>query len=219
MVKSISACTGPRYKYRRLRPRARNATIGAMNDFAALSRMLENLIRFGVIAAVQMEPPRVQVKTGSLTTAWLPWLALRAGSDREWDPPTVDEQVILFSPSGQLANGIVVTGLFSDHIPANGDRPGLHRRTYADGAVIEYDSVQHHLNATLPDSGTTSLVSKGGINIIGPINHQGDYNQTGNQNVVGLVTVSEDVVAANISLVNHLTTGVKQGNDQSGKPT
>ncbi|CRM18747.1 phage baseplate assembly protein V [Pseudomonas sp. 24 R 17] len=189
-----------------------------MNDFAALSRMLENLIRFGVIAAVQMVPPRVQVKTGTLTTAWLPWLALRAGADQEWDPPTVDEQVILFSPSGQLANGIVVTGLFSDHIPANGNRAGLHRRTYADGAVIEYDSVAHHLNATLPDRGTTSVVSKGGINIIGPINHQGDYNQTGNQNVVGRVDVSEDVVAAGVSLVNHLTSGVKQGEDQSGRP-
>ncbi len=189
-----------------------------MNDLAALSRMLENLIRFGVIAAVQMEPPRVKVKTGTLTTAWLPWLALRAGADQEWDPPTVDEQVILFSPSGQLANGVVITGLPSDHIPANGNRAGLHRRTYADGAVIEYDSVAHHLNATLPDSGTTSLVSKAGINIIGPINHLGDYNQTGNQNVVGRVDVSEDVVAAGVSLVNHLTTGVKQGDDQSGRP-
>lgn len=189
-----------------------------MNDFAALSRMLENLIRFGVIAAVQMEPPRVQVKTGTLTTAWLPWLALRAGSDREWDPPTIDEQVILFSPSGQLANGVVITGLPSDHIPPNGKRAGLHRRTYADGAVIEYDSVAHHLNATLPDIGTTSLVSKGGINIIGPINHQGDYNQTGNQNVVGLVTVSEDVIAANISLVKHLHGGVLVGGAKTGKP-
>ncbi|WP_313057904.1 phage baseplate assembly protein V [Pseudomonas rhodesiae] len=189
-----------------------------MNDLAALSRMLENLIRFGVIAAVQMEPPRVQVKTGTLTTTWLPWLALRAGADQQWDPPTEDEQVILFSPSGQLANGIVVTGLFSDHIPANGNRAGLHRRTYADGAVIEYDSVAHHLNAILPDSGTTSLDSKGGINIIGPINHQGDYNQTGNQNVVGRVDVSVDVVAGGVSLVNHLTSGVKQGTDQSGRP-
>lgn len=189
-----------------------------MNDFAALSRMLENLIRFGVIAAVQMEPPRVQVKTGTLTTAWLPWLALRTGSDREWDPPTVDEQVILFSPSGQLANGVVLTGLFSDHIPANGNRAGLHRRTYADGAVIEYDSVAHHLNATLPESGTTSLVSKGGINIIGPINHQGDYNQTGNQTITGKVDVSIDVVAAGISLVKHPHGNVKFGNDQSGGP-
>jgi len=190
----------------------------AMNDIAALSRMLENLIRFGVIAAVQMEPPRVQVKTGKMTTAWLPWLALRAGADQEWDPPTVDEQVILLSPSGQLANGVVVTGLFSDHIPANGNRAGLHRRTYADGAVIEYDSANHHLSATLPDGGTTSLVSKGGINIIGPINHQGDYNQTGNQNVVGLVTVSEDVVAATISLVKHLHGGVLVGSAKTGKP-
>ena len=49
-----------------------------MNDFAALSRLLENLIRFGVIVAVQMRPPRVRVKT-----AWLPWLALRAGTVRE----------------------------------------------------------------------------------------------------------------------------------------
>jgi len=52
-----------------------------MNNFAALSRMLENLIRLGVIAEVQMVPPRVKVKTGELTTAWLPWLALRAGAD------------------------------------------------------------------------------------------------------------------------------------------
>ncbi|MBC3258047.1 phage baseplate assembly protein V [Pseudomonas paralactis] len=189
-----------------------------MNDFATLSRMLENLIRFGVITAVQMEPPRVQVTTGKLTTAWLPWLALRAGADRDWDPPTVGEQVILLSPSGQLANGIVVTGMFSDHIPANGNRAGLHRRTYSDGTVIEYDSVAHHLNATLVDSGTTNLISTGGINLVGDITHQGDYIQTGNQNITGRIDVSEDVVAAKVSLVNHLTSGVKQGGEQSGVP-
>jgi phage baseplate assembly protein V len=68
-------------------------------------------------------------------------LALSAGSDREWDPPTLNEQVLLLSPSGQFANGVVITGLPSDHIPANNDR-----------AV---------------------LVSRGGIDIVGPINHQG----------------------------------------------
>jgi len=203
---------------KKLHPHARGATIGAMNEFAALSRMLENLIRFGVIAAVQMEPPRVQVKTGALTTAWLPWLTLRAGADREWDPPTVDEQVILFSPSGQLANGVVITGLPSDHIPANGNRPGLHRRTYSDGTVIEYDSVAHHLNATLAPGGTTNLVSKGGINIVGPITHEGDYIQTGNQTVTGTVTVSTDVVAAGISLVKHLHGGVLPGGAKTGNP-
>lgn len=189
-----------------------------MNDLATLARLIENLIRFGTIAAVQMQPPRVQVKTGTLTTGWLPWIAPRAGADREWNPPTVEEQVILFSPSGQLANGIVLTGLFSDHIQANGDREGLHRCTYRDGTVIEYDSVAHHLNATLAEGGTTNLISTGGIHIVGPITHEGDYTQTGNQNITGKVTVSVDVIAADISLVNHPHGGVMSGGAKTGKP-
>ncbi len=198
--------------------RTRGATIGAMNDLATLARLIENLIRFGTIAAVQMQPPRVQVRTGTLTTAWLPWITLRAGADREWNPPTVNEQVLLFSPSGQLGNGVALTGLFSDQIPANGDREGLHRVTYRDGTVIEYDSVAHHLNATLTDGGTTNLISTGGINIVGNITHQGDYTQTGNQNVTGKVTVSVDVVAAGIGLVKHLHGGVMPGSGKTGKP-
>ncbi|RON61595.1 baseplate assembly protein [Pseudomonas fluorescens] len=189
-----------------------------MNDLATLARLIENLIRLGTIAAVQMTPPRVQVKTGSLTTAWLPWIAARAGADRDWNPPTPGEQIILFSPSGQLGNGIVLAGLFSDHIPANGDREGLHRCTYRDGTVIEYDSVAHHLNVTLVEGGTTNLTSTGGIHIVGPITHEGDYTQTGNQNITGKVTVSVDLVAANISLVNHPHGGVMAGGAKTGIP-
>ncbi|MEA9976668.1 MULTISPECIES: phage baseplate assembly protein V [unclassified Pseudomonas] len=190
-----------------------------MNDFAAFARMLENLIRFGTIAEVQTVPPRVRVKTGDLLTGWLPWLALRAGADVDWDPPTVNEQVLLLSPSGQLANGVVVTGVYCNAIPANGDRGGLHRRTYRDGTVIEYDSNAHHLSAVLVDGGTTDLISKGGIHIVGSITHEGDYtqqgnftqtgsyDQTGDQNIAGTVTVSADVIAAGVSLVKHLHIG------------
>lgn len=189
-----------------------------MNDLATLARLIENLIRYGVIHAVQMKPPRVQVKTGKLITTWLPWIAARAGADQEWDPPTVDEQVILFSPSGQLANGVVLTGIFSDHNPANGDRAGLQRRTYRDGAVIEYDTIAHHLSAVLPANGTSELVSLGGIKIVGPIIHEGNYTQTGNQNITGKVTVSEDVVAADISLVKHRHGGVLSGGAKTEVP-
>lgn len=189
-----------------------------MNDLATLARLLENLIRFGTIAEVDEAAARVKVTTGKLTTAWLPWIAPRAGADREWNPPTEGEQVILLSPSGQLANGVAITGLFSDLLPANGDRPGLHRRTYRDGAVIEYDSINHHLRAILPAAGTTELESLGGISIKGPITHQGDYTQTGNQTVTGKVTVSQDVIAAGISLVNHTHGGVQAGPSSTGKP-
>lgn len=189
-------------------------------NIADLARLIENLVRLGTIEAVQMRPPRVKVKSGNIVTAWLPWLSLRAGADREWDPPTEGEQVVLLSPSGLLAQGIAITGLFSDLIPANGDREGLHRRTYRDGAVIEYDSIAHHLRAILPDGGVTDLTSTGGINIVGPIHHTGDYTQQGNQTVTGKVTVSEDVVAGanGISLVKHRTSGVMSGPGTSGAP-
>ncbi|WP_054888424.1 phage baseplate assembly protein V [Pseudomonas sp. NBRC 111118] len=189
-----------------------------MNSTAEINRLLENLVRLGTIAEVQHVPPRVRVSTGELLTTWLPWLALRAGADQEWDPPTQGEQVILLSPSGQLTNGVAITGLFSDLIPANGDRAGLHRRTYADGAVVEYDSVAHFLRAVLPDGGTTELISDGGIRIVGDITHQGNYTQTGNQNVTGKVTVTEDVIANGVSLVNHLHDGVMFGPAKTGKP-
>lgn len=198
-----------------------SSSISSMNSLAELARLIENLIRLGTVAEVQVEPPRVRVKTGNVTTAWRPWFALRAGEDREWDPPTVGEQVILFSPSGNLAQGVALTGLFSDANPANGDREGLHRRTYRDGAEIEYDSIAHRLRAILPAGGITDIVSTGGINITGPINHIGDYTQQGNQQVTGKVTVSVDVVAGPnaISLVSHRTKGVTPGPGISLEPT
>lgn len=75
---------------------------------------------------------------------------------------------------------MVITGIYSDAIPANGDRAGLHHRTYQDGAVIEYDSVAHQLRAQLPAGGTTELISSGGIHLVGPVTHEGDYTQIGN---------------------------------------
>lgn len=201
-----------------MRVRVGGATITGMNSLAELARLIENTVRFGTIAEVQYTPPRVRVRTGELLTTWLPWLAWRAGESLEWDPPTIHEQVILLSPSGQLANGVVITGVFSDLIPANGDRAGLKRRTYADGAVVEYDSVAHHLRAVLPAGGTSEVISDGGIRIVGDIVHEGNYTQTGNQKVTGKVEVTEDVVAAGISLVLHKHAGVMPGPSQTGSP-
>lgn len=189
-----------------MRSRTRGANIAGMNSIAEINRLLENLIRLGTIAAVQHRPPRVQVQTGGIKTTWLPWLSVRAGADQDWDPPTVGEQVLLFSPSGQLANGVVATGIFSDAIPANGDRAGLHRRTYSDGAVIEYDSKAHHLRAVLPGGGTTELTSSGGITITGDIT------------ITGNVTVSKDVIASGVSLVKHLHGEVMKGQGLTGVP-
>lgn len=194
------------------------AILGGMNDFAQLNRLLENLVRLGTVAEVDHQAARVRVQSGRLLTGWLPWLTLRAGDDREWNPPTEGEQVVLLSPSGQTANGVALVGLYSDQHPANGDRAGLHRRTYRDGAVIEYDSIAHRLRAVLPAGGSTELVSTGGITITGDITHQGNYTQTGNQTVTGKVTVTDDVVAHGISLVTHKHGQVMPGSGTTGAP-
>lgn len=183
-----------------------------MNEYAALSRLIENLIRLGTVAEVDHgslkdhRPPRLRVQSGELLTGWLPWITFRAGADTEWDPPTVGEQVVLFSPSGQTTQGIVLTGLFSQHFPANADRAGLHRRSYSDGAVVEYDSQSHTLMATLPDGGKAQLTAPGGVSILGDVD------------ISGLVTVSEDVIAAGISLVKHKHSGVESGPSSTGAP-
>lgn len=179
-----------------------SCSISGMN-IADLARLLENIVRFGTIEAVQMQPPRVQVKSGNITTAWRPWLNLRAGADREWDPPTAGEQVVLLSPSGNLAQGVVLTGLFSDLIPANGDRDGLHRRTYRDGAVIEYDSIAKHLRATLP--GTAEVIAEGDIDVTSNANISavalGDINLNSGGNItitaVGEVLINGAAVRLN----------------------
>ncbi|WP_256203996.1 phage baseplate assembly protein V [Pseudomonas sp. MOIL14HWK12:I2] len=106
-----------------------------MTDIAALSRLIKNLIRLGTVAEVDhgslpdKHPARIRVQSGELLTGWLPFTAGRAGTTRDWDPPPMGEQVLVLSPSGQTAQDIVVTGLFSALIPANGGRGDLQRRT------------------------------------------------------------------------------------------
>lgn len=179
--------------------------MAAMN-IADLIRRLENMIRFGTVAEVDPAKPRCRVKTGGITTAWLPCFTLRAGEDRTWDPPSVGEQCIVFSPSGDPATGAVLVGLNSDAFPAPDNNPKRHRRTYRDGAVIEYDTESHTLRATLPNGGQVDIVAPGGVTILGDVT------------VTGLVTVSEDVVAAGISLVQHVHGGVMSGGATTGGP-
>ncbi|SFB30626.1 phage baseplate assembly protein V [Azotobacter beijerinckii] len=181
--------------------------MAAMNT-ADLIRRLENLIRFGTVAEVDPEKPRCRVKTGGLLTGWLPFFAARAGEDREWDPPSLGEQCILFSPSGDPATGAVLVGLYSDAFPAPDNDPKRHRRTYRDGAVIEYDTENSQYLIDIPADGKYVLRC-------GPVVLELSAEGV---NITGLVTVSEDVIAALISLIGHVHGGVQSGSGTSEEP-
>ncbi|WP_263264970.1 phage baseplate assembly protein V [Pseudomonas sp. RIT-PI-S] len=179
-----------------------------MDFLTELNRALQNLIRGGNIAALDSRTVRCRVATGGLVTGWLPFFQPRAGEDQEWDPPSLGEQCVVFSPGGRPECGFVLVGLFSQRFPAPDDSPDRHRRRYRDGAVIEYDTTSHCLSASLPAGGRVQMVAPEGMAI------------TGDLTIQGTVTASQDVIAGAqaISLVNHPHGGVKAGPDSSGKP-
>lgn len=143
------------------------------------ARRLHNLIRYGVVAEVDYTGAtatypaiRVSLQDGELTSDWIPWATLRAGNDRVWDPPEVGEVVLLLSSSGDLANALALPAVFSAG-NQNGDRAGLHRRTYQDGTVVEYDRQSHTLTVDTTDTtghvvirtGTASIEASGTVSV------------------------------------------------------
>ncbi len=129
------------------------------------NRLLLNLIRKGIVSAVDHDKEVCRVETGELQTNWIRWLALAAGDTRDWNPPEVGEQVLVLSPGGDLACGVVLRGITSDDKPAPTHTPSAHRRAYPDGAVIEYDHAAHALVATLPAGATVLLQAPGAVTV------------------------------------------------------
>lgn len=134
-----------------------------MQNVAELLRLIHNLIRLGTVDRVDHDAARVRVISGELVTDWLPWIEGRAGSTRDWDPPTEGEQVIVFSPGGDPAAGVVLTGLYRRTHPAPANSGDVWHRVFPDGAVLEYDHAAHHLRADIP--GSVGLTASGDITV------------------------------------------------------
>lgn len=115
-------------------------------DLVELSRRLENLIRFGTVHSVDHAARRCRVQSGKLVTEWLRWFEARAGETTTWNPPTIGEQCVVFSPSGEVENGMVIYGAPSDVIDTPSHDPVKHVIKFPDGAVFSYDHAASHLD-------------------------------------------------------------------------
>lgn len=101
-----------------------------------LERAQANVLRPGKVLAVDHDKKLVQVDTGIEPAPWRPWLD-HSGSLREWKPPVVGQKVMMFSPSGDIANGFVLAGGFSDQFPAPHDKAGEYRLAEVGNAAID----------------------------------------------------------------------------------
>lgn len=138
-------------------------------DLVELSRRLENIVRIGTVHSVDHAAVRCRVQSGELVTQWLPWHTPRAGATTTWDPPTVGEQAIVLSPSGEPAGGVVFYGFNSDAHPAPSASPDEHVIAYPDGARITYNHATSALTATGID--TALIQAATSVTLDTPLTH------------------------------------------------
>ena len=190
-----------------------------MDPLVELSRLLQNLLRYGVVASVDHAAYRCTVHSGELITKPLRWATYRAGDARTWWAPSVGEKVILLCPGGDTARGTVLPALYADDAPAPIDGDAVHITQYPDGALISYAPEKHEVSVALPSGGKIILVAPAGIDIIGDTRISGALRVTQNVSVDAGIKAKDDVLAGTISLQHHLTKGVQPGMYLSGEPT
>ena len=118
-----------------------------------LGRRLANIIRIGTIFEIDFEEAKARVKIGDLETDFLPWVNSNSGANNSWNPPEMDEQVIILSPSGELNQGVILPSLYKNN--ASDELPNIQSVTYKDGSKVSFDQ----------DTGSLTLDLQGGINL------------------------------------------------------
>jgi phage baseplate assembly protein V len=207
---------------------------------ADVQRRLSNLVRAGTVASVDLPNARCRVTIGNLLTAPLPFLSAKAGPDKTWHPPEVGEQVIVLSPSGELAAGFVLGGVYTTANPPPSASQNVSTMVFADGASATYDRALHSLTINQPAAGSSLQITVNGnatVSATGNALVEADGNATvsagavarieaGTQvqivapsvSITSTVTVSGDVTAGGISLKTHKHGGVQGGSSQTSTP-
>lgn len=156
-------------------------------ELAEHDRMLAAMILPCTVEAVDLAAKRIRVRSGEWVSGWVRWHALAAGKARHWRAPSLGEQGTLISPSGQLAVGTFIPGLFGDAGDAPDNRDHVEVWRFDDGASLTYDWEAHRYSIILPQGevlvqvGATSVrVTEAGVSFIGPVSIDGPLHVTGN---------------------------------------
>lgn len=143
-------------------------------ELSDLAKRLSNIIRIGTIFEINVQTAKARVKIGELETDFLPWANANSGNNNSWNPPEIDEQVIILSPSGDLSQAVILPSLYKNN--ASDSDQNIKSITYQDGSKISFNV----------SSGTLDLDLKGdvAIKVVGNANIEGDnINITGSSNI------------------------------------
>ena len=146
---------------------------GGVGDFETtdLDRRTQDVVKRGTVKEVDYANKRLRVGIGDendednyILTDWIKMSGARAKGDSEWHPLEVGEKVVLLAEGGELATAAILpagTYTETDDEQAPGDKPGVWRKKFKNGAEISYDRDNGHLTLDSKDHGKVTMTEDG----------------------------------------------------------
>ena len=186
----------------------------AMN--AEHQRRLHNIATIGTVIEIDADAALMRLAVGDNETDWLSIPTIAAGMISVWRCPSMSEQFLLVSPSGELANAIPVVSLYSDHNPSPSTDPNEIRIRYNDTDFCSIDVVNSQLTmhvSQITNQAATSIVWDTPSATL-----TGDLQVNGSIDCGKSITAAEEVTANGIKLTAHTHSGVESGGSSTGQP-
>ena len=186
----------------------------AMN--AEHQRRLHNIATIGTIIEIDADAALMRLAVGDNETDWLSIPTIAAGMISVWRCPSISEQFLLVSPSGELANAIPVVSLYSDHNPSPSTDPNEIRIRYNDTDFCSIDVVNSQLTMHV-----SQIINQAATSIVWDTPSAtltGDLQVSGSINCGKSITAAEEVTANGINLTAHTHSGVESGGSSTGQP-
>ncbi|CAN1721393.1 Type VI secretion system, phage-baseplate injector [Hyphomicrobium sp. 1Nfss2.1] len=117
----------------------------AIRDTEDTQRRLFNVVRFAKVSQVDHKNYRIKAiyakkPDGSpVETPWIRW-STRSGKIKEWSPPSIGEQIMMISPSGNIGvSSWGAPGGFSNSNKQNHDQDGQYKLSVGDTSITVKD--------------------------------------------------------------------------------
>jgi len=178
-------------------------------------RRLHNIATIGTVTHIDADRALMRLSVGDNETDWLSIPTVAAGKVSVWRCPSIGEQFLLVSPSGELANAIPVMSLYSDHNPSPSVNPNEIRIRYNDTDFCSIDVVKSQLTmhiSKVTSQAATSMVFDTPIASV-----TGDLKVEGSIDCAKSITAADEVTASGIKLTKHTHSGVKSGGSNTGQ--
>lgn len=121
--------------------------------------MIAGMLMPGKVTAVDLKKSRVRITSREgWESPWIRWFSKAAGLARHWRAPSMNEQGMIFNPSGTPGLGEFMPGLFSEAGDAPDDRDHVEVWEFPDGGRLVYDWEAKTYDITLPTGTVTTKV-------------------------------------------------------------